>query len=153
MTETSTALIVPGTGEVIDLDNPDEVAVTLARLKELRRLIFDAETELKRAILYAATREGVKTKLRLPSAEVTIGNPTEITWDMQVLRELRAAGLPDHRWDELVATIVDHRVSASVAKQIEDSGNPAYAEIVGRARTRIPKPQTVTVALRADPRP
>lgn len=150
-TETSTALVLPGTGEVIDLDNPDEVAVCIARLKELRTQIGDAEIHLKRAMLDARAREGVTSKLRLPSAEVTFGSDLgDLTWDLTVLRELRAAGLPDGRWDALVTTTIDYKVSATVAKQIEDSGNPEYAAIIGRARGRGPnKVRSVSVALRA----
>lgn len=145
---TSTALIVPGSGRVIDLDNPDECAATLAWLKDVRAQIGDAEADLRAAMLRHAAREGVKTKMSLPSSEVTFAFPTTLDWDMPVLRELKAAGLPDHRWKELVTTTHHHKVSATVAKQIEESGNPAYAEIVGRARIRKSKPPTVAVTMR-----
>jgi hypothetical protein len=144
----STALVVPGTGEVVDLANPDEAALAYVLLDELGRKVRMAQIDVRRALAAHAEQYGGNT-MRLPSAEVKITHPEEIAWDLEVLRELRDAGLPDARWYELVTTTVDTKVSATVAKQIARA-NPEYAGIIALAETRTAKNPSVSVALRAD---
>jgi ribosomal protein L21E len=143
----STALVVPGSGEVVDLANPDDATRAWLVLDELGRKVNDAKTFVKRALVQHARDSGGLT-MRTAAGEVKVGEPVDITWNLSVLRELRAAGLPDNRWHELVTETVSVKVSATVAKQIAKA-KPEYADIIGRAETRTPKTETVSVAARA----
>lgn len=145
--QTSTALVVPGTGEVVDLGNPDDAARVWLRLRELDGQLKTAQTIVKRALVQHA-RDGGGLTMNVPAGEVKITEPVDIAWDMAVLRELTKAGLPQARYDELVTTTISHKVSATVAKQIAKA-KPEYADIIGRAETRTPKGETVSVAPRA----
>lgn len=145
--DTSTELVVPGSGEVVDLANPDVATRAWLTLDELGRQVNGAKQIVKRALVQHARDSGGLT-MRVQAGEVRVGEPVDITWNLAVLRELRAAGLPDSRWNELVTETVDTKVSATVAKQIAKA-KPEYAAIVERAQTRTPKAETVTVAARA----
>lgn len=145
--QTSTALVVPGSGEVVDLANPDDATRAWLKLDELGKQVNAAKTFVKRALVQHARDSGALT-MRVASGEVKVGEPVDITWNLAVLRELRTAGLPDSRWNELVTETVDVKVSATVARQIAKA-KPEYAAIVARAETRTPKAETVTVAARA----
>lgn len=144
--ETSMALVVPGTGEVVDLANPDDATRAWLRLVEIENQLKAAKVHVKRALIEHARNAGGLT-MNVPAGEVKISEPVDIVWDIAELRQLVAAGLPTSRYDELVTTTVSHKVSATVAKQIAKA-KPEYAEIIGRAETRTPKPETVSVAAR-----
>lgn len=143
----STEVVIPGTGEVVSLDDPDQAAVAYDRLAQLSRQIRDAQSVTRAALIFHGRQHGGLT-YRLDAAEVKITQSDTIVWDLAILRELRDEGLPDDRWHELVTETVEAKVSATVAKQIAKA-NPVYAEIIGRAETRVPKAPTVSVALRA----
>lgn len=140
--------VMPHTGEVVDLADANAAARVYVALGEMESKIKDARTLVRRALVQHAATYGGDT-MRIDAAEVKISHPAEIQWDVNVLRELRAAGLPEKRWEELVETTVTVKVKATVAKQIAKA-NPVYAKIIERAERRIPKPDTVTVALRAE---
>lgn len=143
-----TALAVPGTGEVMDLANPADATLAWLRLDELEREVRGAKQVVKRFLVQHARDAGGLT-MRTATGEVKVNEPVDITWDLSVLKELRAAGLPDSRWHELVTETVSTKVSATVAKQIAKA-KPEYADIIGRAETRTPKAETVSVAARID---
>lgn len=149
MTEVSTDLVVPGTGEVVDLSDADAAAVAWTRLTDLARQVREAQFVVRSALLEHAATFGANT-FRVEHAEVKVSRSDELSWDLGILRELRDEGLPDERWDELVQSTVDIKVNAVVARQIAKA-NPTYAAIVARAETRHPKNPTVSVALRAAP--
>lgn len=145
----STELAVnPATGEIVELADPNACARFYAALGVMETKIKDARFVVRRALVDHARQYGGDT-MRIDAAEIKIGHPVEIVWNLEVLRELRAAGLPEARWQELVETTVTEKVKATVAKQIAKA-NSAYAEIIERAETRIPKADTVSVALRTE---
>lgn len=146
-TTTSTEVAIPEIGEVIDLDNPDACALAYDRLKKLGDQVKIAQGMLRTELVRHGKVYGGNT-MRLEHVEVEIGHPSELQWHMETLRELLDAGLPKERWDALVEVTVGHKVKASVANAIEKA-NPAYAAIIDRARVRVPKPPTVSIALRA----
>lgn len=135
--------LVPLTGEVLDLTDPVQVARVRRELRDARGYIDEFNRTLDHVLLEESRRLGKKT-IRLGDYTATIGPDSELSWDVTVLVELLAAGLPKERYDELVEEIVDYKVSAAVASQIEKA-NPEYAEIIGRARQRIPKRPTVKI--------
>lgn len=143
----SMELAIPEIGEVVNLADPDSCALAYDRLDVLAKQIQSLRGLLRAELVRHASEYGAGT-IRTERAEITVASPSELVWNLDVLRELQAAGLPKERWDALVEVTVSHKVKAGVANQIEKA-NPVYGEIVGRARSRHPKPPTVSVALRA----
>lgn len=124
-------LIDVHTGELLPA-TPVAAAELLQRLAEYERLIRTAKRECERILVEASEQHGTKT-LRYSGRTFQVYTTKEITWDMAVLRELTKAGLPEERWDELVTTTIEEKVSASVANQLAAS-NDEYREIIERAR-------------------
>lgn len=147
-TAESTALAIPGTGEVLDLANPDDAALAYNRLAVLAEQVRDAQTHVRRALVAHAGDYGGNTMI-LDSAEVKVTTGDSISWDLTELEKLKEFGLPTARWEQLVktTTTVERKVSATVAKQIAKA-KPEYAAIIERACTRTPKPPSVSVSLR-----
>jgi hypothetical protein len=137
------AAVVPTTGEILDLGDVREVARVRRELKEIRANVDAFNQMLDAVILDESARQGTKT-LRLGRYEVTIGPDSEPEWDVDVLAELRDAGLPEARYDALVRTEVSYKVDGRVAAQIAKA-NPEYAAIVERAQSRKPKRPSVRI--------
>lgn len=146
----STELVVPGTGELVNLADPAAVAVALHGLRLHKEAVESARATLEAALVAESGRVGIKT-LHLPGAVAKIGPDSDLEWDVTILVELIPAGLPRERYDELVTLPpVTPKVNAAVAKQIEGS-NDVYAEIIRRARSRVPKRASVKVDLKRQP--
>lgn len=122
----------PITGELIDVSDPTACAAAIAELRDLEDRAKYVRRILGETLVEESLRLGTKT-LHLAGADVTLTEKKTIVWDVEKLAELRDAGLPEERWDELVTQVVEEKVNANVAKQL--SGNPVYAEIVAAART------------------
>jgi hypothetical protein len=136
-----TALVLPHSGELINLNDAPVVAGHLRELRDLESKIREAKGILTEALAAEAQRQGKKTLyLDTGKVEITGGPESYLQWDLDILEELLKAGLPEERWNELVTVEVSYKVDAAVAKQIEGAGNSDYALIVGRARRRADRP-------------
>lgn len=153
---TSTDLVVPTTGEVVRLEtvgealgslvtpeDPEQCAHVLSEIRQIEHHVRDLKAALRQALLDHSRTQGTKT-LHFPGMTVQVSTPTRLIWDYDVLLELREAGLPEARFDELVAMEITYKVSKSVANSIAAS-NPIYAEIIERANTNVPKEPNVTI--------
>lgn len=137
-------VVLPDTGEIIPFADGAAVVQALKSLRERKRVLDEARRELEHALVWHAQQEGTKTlHFGADTAVVTGGTDTE--YDETILIRLLEAGLPQHRYDDLVKTEVTYRVSAAVAKQLEASGNPEYAKIIREARRTIERPWRVSV--------
>lgn len=136
-------LLNPISGELVLTSDIDRVAVTLDQLKQHRQRVNEAIAEFTFPLLLASRQQGTKT-LRAGGLTFAISSGFDLTWDTEVLLELLDAGLPQERYDELVTQTVEFKVNGSVARALSGS-NPAYAEIIERARIRNPKTQSATV--------
>jgi len=141
MTEYS--LIVPGTGEVINLEDPTACLRILIDIRELESRFREAKGALTEALAAEFSRQGTKT-LEFSGVKATLGPDNEIVWDVEVLGQLRDLGLPEERMDALITAEITYKVNGSVAKQIA-AANPAYAEVIERAKSRVPKTPYVSV--------
>jgi hypothetical protein len=138
-------LIVPGTGEVVDLD--DEVATTRAiiGLREFEAQIAAVKRELTEAVKARMKVLGVKT-LTLPdgSKASLSGGPTPV-YDAEAIEvALRKAGMPEDRIREIVVERVSYTVAPVMAKQAA-AANPRYAKAIAKNRTMQPGATYVTV--------
>jgi hypothetical protein len=137
-------LVLPVTGEIVDLREPGQVARALDDVRDLVRKLGELRALLETVLRLEARRQGTKTlHLGAVKAEVTGGERPE--WDVPALVDgLRAAGLPEERLRELVTATVAYKVNARVATSVAAS-NPAYAEVIANARSTVPAPWRVTV--------
>jgi hypothetical protein len=145
---TSTELVRPAvlldvrTGELVEA-TPDKAAELLIVARQFRSQILDSVKACEYVLLEESKRQGTKT-LHYPGGTATITGGSELDWDFEVLNELRAAGLPEERYDELVVATVTFKVNAAVSKQLA-SANPDYAQIIERARGTIERPWRVNI--------
>lgn len=131
------------TGEVVPTNRPGRVADLLRELREWRYAFMETIHAAEAVLIAESERQGTKT-LRFGSTEVRITGGPETTYDVSILNELLAAGLPEERFGQLVRTTVEIKPIASVAKQLA-AANPRYAEIIERARIVRDTPMRVSV--------
>ena len=127
------ALVLPHTGELIDLADTQSVAVALDSIRAHEQQLREIKGYLTDALVQEASRQGTKT-LHLDWLDVEIGGGEEVSWDIEQLHKLQDAGLPADRFDALVRMKVEYRVSAQEAKRIS-ALNKEYAHIIENART------------------
>jgi hypothetical protein len=130
------------TGELVPA-TPEKAVELLGVAREMRGRLLDLVKDCEAVILEASRRQGTKT-LHFEDATATVTGGSDLDWDLDVLRELLAKGLPDARFNELVVATVTYKVDARVAKQLE-AANPAYAAVIARARSRVEKPWRVSI--------
>lgn len=145
---TDLAVIVPEnlldvrTGELVPA-TPENAAELLFAAREMRAKMMSLVKDCEAVLLDESRRQGTKT-LHLPQGTATISGGSELEWDLGTLLDLKELGLPDERYDELVVATTTYKVDARVANQLA-SANPAYAEVIDRARTTVEKPWRVSV--------
>ena len=139
-----TEIMVPGTGEVVNLDDPSSCAYALHALRDFKQQIDNARYFVEQALVRHAQDSGTKT-LHVGDLTATVSGGKAVRWDVEELQKLMDAGLPETRFNELVKTEVSYKINAAVAKSIEAAGNPEYAEIIGRARSYDDVPWRVSV--------
>lgn len=136
-------LLVPMTGEMVDVADPESCLRVLSEIRTLESRLKELKSELTVALAVEFERVGTKT-MHLGGMKAELKGGEETVWDVEVLEELRDLGLPGERMDALVTTEITYKVNASVAKQLA-SANTRYAEVIERAKTKIPKSSYVTI--------
>jgi hypothetical protein len=147
MTDTGTEMVVvPHTGELVNLNDPTECAVALDELRTLETKIKDIKSVLVDAITQYAEQAGAGKTLNLPGGvRAVLKNDKQVLWDAQQLEEdLRAAGMSEERIREIVVEEVSYKVVANEAKKAA-SVNSEYAKAVDDARHEIPQRASITV--------
>lgn len=139
-----TELVNPLTGEIVPTRDTVQVADVLMSLKQHKQDVESAIAVFTAPLLAESKRLGAKT-LELGGLTAKVSADSEIQWDIEVLLELRDLGLPESRYNELVTEVVEFKVNGSVARQLAGA-SAEYAEVIDRARKRIPKRQYVTVS-------
>lgn len=143
MTDDGQHLVVPGSGELVPYDDPHAVARALHHIDELQRLLREAKDDLSDVMKAEFERVGTQT-LRYGPLTAKLSGGYDVHWDVGILEELRDAGLPEDRFDQLVTAEVTYKVNGQIANQLAGA-NDQYREIIERARTRVPKKQYVGV--------
>jgi hypothetical protein len=137
-------IAVPGTGELVDLDNPVAVARALDTLREYERMVREVREVLADRLRDERRAQGVR-QLDYDGITVKFSADTETRYDAEGLEDrLRAAGMPEARISDIVVQTVERKVRAVEAKRAA-AVNPAYAEAVELSREIVEKRQTVTV--------
>lgn len=144
MTDVGNELVVPVTGQIVDLDNPVQVAQVLYDIAEAQ----DQLKYFKRALVEALEplRATVgKSTIELGDYEVVLSSNAKSEVDLVLLRELLTElGLPEHRMDELIVQTTTEKLDWSVARQLRGA-NPVYAEALDKATSKVPATVYATV--------
>lgn len=141
--DASSMAIIPTTGEIVPLDDPEKCARALVEIRELERKLRELKRVLGESIVEYSRQQGSKT-VRFEGVTAQVGSFTKTEWDYEILSELVDAGLSEDRFNELVLMEVSYKINGSVANSISRS-NENYAEIIRRAKKEIPRDATVTV--------
>jgi hypothetical protein len=146
MSEPSMELVVPGIGQVVNLDAPKEVAVALDSIRDLEYQLRIVKQDLTRALVHASEQAGSKT-LRYGNVQAIIRGGTTVIYDAEEIRSgLLAAGMSEERVAEIVVETVSSKVSANEAKRAA-SANPAYAAVIDAHKTEVDVPPSVSVSI------
>lgn len=146
MTEAGTDLVIPSTGEIVDLSEPRAVADAVAELEALERQVRAQKDRLRDLLVAESRRLGTKT-LRWGKREVTIKGGSMTVYDADAIEaELLEAGMPAEQVAEIVVekVTIEKRVDARRAKRAADV-NPEYAAILERHSTVVEQRHSVTV--------
>ena len=122
-------LIVPGSGELVNLEDLNEVARALRSVKELEGMLKAARQVLHEAVRYHSQVLGKKT-MRVAGGKLEVRKATDTIYDAESIeRELRQLGMPEERIREIVIETVTYRVSAQQAKYAA-AANPDYRAVI-----------------------
>lgn len=140
-------VILPGTGELVRVEDPEGVAEALGTIDALIEQLKAAKRAVTEAAIEQSMELGTRTltledgrKVVLTSAEATVYDPDELRV------ALLEAGMPDARVDEIVVPTVTYRVNASKAKAAAGA-NPSYKQAI-EANTKV-EPRTVYASVKA----
>jgi hypothetical protein len=138
------SIVVPLTGQVVDLTRPVEVAGALQDVREVKRQLDELRSLLEGVLRLEALRQGTKT-LHLGPLDAVISGGERSEYDAELLSErLRDAGLPEDRLAEAVVQTVSYKVDQRVLRQLA-AANPAYKTAVDKSRTVVDTPWRVSV--------
>lgn len=141
---TSRDMVIPGLGEVVDLDDPVKVAFALDGVRDLERNLREIKSELTAVLIHHAQVQGTKT-LHLDGVDATVKSGNTTVYDAEAIEQgLRVAGMPEERIREVVKENVTYTVDAVKAKQAAGA-NPAYFEVIEANKHVEEKPPYVTI--------
>lgn len=142
---TTTRIVQPITGEVFDLEQPEQAAAAVQALKTAEQRLAEMRRDAELALVDVAIREGRKT-FRYGNLTVEAsGGPGATEIDTEILRaELTKAGCPESRINEAIKEEITYKANRSVCKQLAGA-NPAYAAAVEAATYTYEKRWTVKV--------
>src|SRR5262245_14977311 len=137
-------VLVPFTGEIVDLTSPDKVAEALDTVREMKRTLDEARSVLEEVLVAESAKQGTRT-LHLERVDAVVSGGEKTEYDAETLASrLLELGLPAGRVAELVVTVVTYRVDQRVARSVAAS-NPAYATAIEECRQTTPAPWRVTI--------
>jgi hypothetical protein len=137
-------IVVPLTGELIDLYDLNRVAGGIEQVRDLKRQLDELRGLLERVLRLRSRELGTKT-LHLDGVDVTISGGSRLEYDLELLAQrLRAGGLPESRLERLIVATVTYKIDHRVARELRGA-NPAYAAALAEARRDVPAPWRVTV--------
>lgn len=132
------------TGERLPATRENAVAVVVAA-RERKRALDDIIRDAEAFLAEESMRQGTKT-FQTDTGKVTLSGGPRTDYDPEVLAaELRAAGCPEARVDEVVHTRpIEYVVDKRILKQLTGA-NPAYAAAAEKAAIRVEEPVRASV--------
>ena len=137
-------IVVPLTGQVVNLRDPFEVAAALEDVREVKRQLDELRALLEGVLRLEAQRQGTKT-LHLGSLDAVVSGGEKSDYDPELLTELlRDAGLPEERISEAIVETVSYKVNQLVLRQLA-AANPDYKAAIELSKSTVPVAWRVTV--------
>lgn len=132
-------LVLPGSGEVVAVDDAASVARAIQRVKELEGQVKDAKRTLTEVMIEHSMRMGTRT-LRFDDAPaVKLTADSENLYDAEEIEiGLREAGMPEERIREIVVETTSYKVNVSNLKAAAGA-NPAYKAVMEANVRSVPK--------------
>lgn len=141
----SEELVLPASGALVNLSDPNECAQALTDLRDLESRIKEAKAIITDAIVREAERQGTKTlQLEIGTASIRAGERT--LYDAVAIEDgLRAVGAPEELIREIVQEQITYAVSGTRAKRAARA-NPTYAAVIEAATTTVDGRPSVTLS-------
>jgi hypothetical protein len=137
-------LLLPFTGELVDLRDPGEVARALQSVRDFKHRLDELRELFTGLLRLESQRQGTKT-LHLEGSDAVVGGGPRPDYDAELLMSrLRAAGLPEARLAQAVVATVTYKPNALVLKQLA-AANDDYRRAIDASRTTVEAPWYVTV--------
>ncbi len=137
-------VVLPATGEVVNLESLSEVIRALASVREVEALLREVKGVLQDAARHHSQMLGTKTLRVEGVGKLEVKGGTETVYEAEEIeRGLREAGMPEERIREIVSETVTYSVRAVEAKRAA-AANPAYAEVIERHRRIVEKRPSVS---------
>jgi len=143
----SVEIVLPTTGELVSRADAKRCALALSEIRKLENQLKEVKRELTEALVNESARQGTRTLDIGEGFAAVVTGGTDTVWDIEILEQLRDAGLPEERMDALVRTEVRYRVDQREAKRI-GGANPVYGEIIAKAQTEVEGSYTVQIRRR-----
>lgn len=138
-------VVLPHTGEVVDLRDEIACALYLDDLRIMEARIGEAKRVLAQAIAERAKILGTKTIPLTGGRKAVISGGKAKAYDAEAIeRGLRELGMPEDRIREIVTETVTHTVKAVEAKRAAGA-NPDYARVIEAATSEYDRGISVTI--------
>lgn len=145
MSSTSLELVVPGVGEIVNLEDYNQCARAIDAIRDLESQLRLVKAELSRAVAHAASVQGTKTLELDDGRKAVVGGGVTVEYDADALLDaLLSAGMPKERIWEIVVESRTLKVNAVEAKRAA-AANAVYANVIDGCRTEIEKPVTISL--------
>lgn len=131
--EAGPEVMVPFSGELLDLRDLPKVAEMLVEVRDLKTQLDRLRSLLEDVLRLESLRQGTKT-LHLGEFDAEVSGGSKTVWDTERLAVLLTeAGMSEQRLGDLIVTTVTERVDMRVAKQVA-AANSAYAIAIAACR-------------------
>lgn len=141
----SEELAIPGTGEVVSLENEVQCVQALAALRNFESQVKEAKGILTQAIVDRSRVLGSKTIYLPDGSKAEIRGGPESVYDVTEIEEnLRALGIPEERLREIIIEEVSYKLSVREAKRAA-AANEDYAAVIENAQKTEEKPFYVSI--------
>ena len=141
-------LVVPGVGQIVNLEDETECALALEALRDFESQIKSAKVALTEALVERSRVLGTKTLTLSDGSKAEIKGGSTTLYDAERLEEeLRARGCPEERIRAAIKEEVTYKVDGRVVKQLA-AANIEYAEAVEHARSEVERAHYVSVQKR-----
>ena len=142
----SEELAIPGTGELVNLEDETQCVTALASLRDFEQMIREAKSVLTNAIVERSRVLGTKTIELADGSKAEVRGGSETTYDAEAIESgLRALGMPEERIREIVVEQVSYKISAREAKKAA-AANSDYATVIEDFRFVEEKPEYVVIS-------
>lgn len=138
----SEELIIP-TGELVELEDPQQVARALETLRSFEQQIREAKAELTFVLVEYSRHLGSRTITFENGQRAIIKGGSETHYDAEAIMEgLRQMGMSEARLSEIVQETVSYKVNAVEAKRAANA-NPDYAAVIDEHSRQVERRHSV----------